>query len=333
MTLSNMTAYFHQQAKTRLTCKGEMRESFRGYVKSIDSSTPLTKVHDKVRKLNGRPTSTLSHLKDGDQIKETAKEIADTFATHFSKVSSSTSCSDQFLEHKLRQERKQLNFSSDNQEAYNRLFTMEELMHALSQCKDSSPGPDDIHYQMLKHLPEQQLQLLLALYNNIWTTGQYPPSWSEATVIPIPKPGKDSGIASSYRPIAMTSCLAKNMERMVNNRLVWLLESQDLLTPYQSGFRKGRSTTDHLVRLESYIREGFANKEHVVAVFFDLEKAYDTTWKFGILQDLHKLGFRGRLPCFVKGFLADRTFNVRLGTTQSIGVDQEMGCPKAVFCQ
>ena len=42
-------------------------------------------------------------------------------------------------------------------------------------------------------------------------------------------------------------------------------------------------------------------------VFFDLEKAYDTAWKYGILEDLHKMGFRGRLPVFVGNFLNDRT--------------------------
>jgi len=42
----------------------------------------------------------------------------------------------------------------------------------------------------------------------------------------------------------------------------------------QSGFRKQRSTTDNLVRLETFIREAFVQKQHAVAIFFDLEKAY-----------------------------------------------------------
>jgi len=67
------------------------------------------------------------------------------------------------------------------------------------------------------------------------------------------------------------------MERMLNTRLVWYLEKLKLITPVQSGFRKQRSTTDQLVRLETFVREAFVNKQHTVAihVFFDLEKAYD----------------------------------------------------------
>ena len=181
---------------------------------------------------------------------------------------------------------------------------------------------------MLKNLPNEQLELLLHVFNNIWIGEQYPSSWSEATVNPILKSGKDDSNPSSYRPIAMTNCLAKTMERMVNNRLTWYLESNNLLNPYQSGFRQGQSTTDHLVRLESYMKEGFAQKEHVVGVFFDLEKAYDTTWKHGILRNIHEMGLRGRLPTFINKFLANRTFSERLGTALSERVDQEMGVPQ-----
>ena len=72
---------------------------------------------------------------------------------------------------------------------------------------------------------------------------------------------------------------------MINDRLVWFLESSQLITKYQAGIRKNNRTNDHLIRLESFIRDAFIKKEHVVAVFVDLEKAYDTTWKHGIMKD------------------------------------------------
>ena len=96
---------------------------------------------------------------------------------------------------------------------------------------------------------------------------------------------------------------------MINNRLVWFLERNKLITPLQCGFRKQRSTTDHLVRLESFIREAFIQRQHTVAVFFDLEKAYDCTWKYGIMKDLHQASLRGRLPCFIEDFFKNRQFS------------------------
>jgi len=137
--------------------------------------------------------------------------------------------------------------------------------------------------------------------------------------------GKDTSDPTNCRPIALTSCVCKVMERMVNNRLVWYLERNKIITPTQSGFCKGRSTTDQLVRLEPFVREAFIQKQHATAIFFDLEKAYDTTWKFGILKDLHDTGQRGRLPLFIAGLLFDRKFQVRVGGSYSKLCEQEMG--------
>ena len=83
-----------------------------------------------------------------------------------------------------------------------------------------------------------------------------------------------------------------------------------------------------MIRLDSFICDAFVKKEHVVAVFFYLEKAYDTTWKYGIMKDLHKLGLKGRLPLFIQNFLSDRTFNVRIANTLSDIFKQEQGVPQ-----
>ena len=105
------------------------------------------------------------------------------------------------------------------------------------------------------------------------------------------------------------------------------LESNGLITNFQCGFRSKRSTVDHLVRLETFVREAFIKKEHLTAVFFDLEKAYDTTWKYGIMRDLSDFGLKGRLPHFIDNFLSNRNFKVRVGTTLSDLQGQE-GVPK-----
>ena len=140
----------------------------------------------------------------------------------------------------------------------------------------------------------------------MWETGRFPEGWELTTIIQIPKPGKDHTEPTNYRPIALTSCLCKTLERMISARLVWYLETNNLIPPVQSGFRSERSTNDNLVRLKTFIRDAFIKKENVVAMFFELEKAYDTTWKYGILCDLHELGVKGRLANFFESFLTER---------------------------
>jgi potassium voltage-gated channel Eag-related subfamily H protein 8 len=88
------------------------------------------------------------------------------------------------------------------------------------------------------------------------------------------KPGKDHSDPSNYRPIALTSCICKTMERMINDRLVWFLESHNLLADILCGFRSQRSTLDHLVKLESFIRDAFINNEQAVSIFFSIWKRH-----------------------------------------------------------
>ena len=69
------------------------------------------------------------------------------------------------------------------------------------------------------------------------------------------------------------------MEKMVNARLVWYLERKGVISSAQCGFRRMRSCTDVLIRLEDSICKAFSSKQHHVTIFFDLEKAYDTAWR------------------------------------------------------
>jgi len=226
-----------------------------------------------VRKISGKGCQApLKHLNSNHTLITDVKDISNTLGTTFAHNSSTNHYTPEFQQYKAIQEKIPINFKSRNTEPYNCLFTMRELTDALKSAHDSSPGPDNVHYQFLKHLPDTSRKLVLNIINHIWTNDAFPQSWHQATVIAIPKPDKDHTDPNSYRPIALTSCVCKTMERMVNNRLVYYLEANGLISNIQSGFRKRRSTTDQLVRLETWIREGLVNKEHEVAVFFTSKK-------------------------------------------------------------
>ena len=72
---------------------------------------------------------------------------------------------------------------------------------------------------------------------------------------------------------------------------MWVLESKDPLALEQCSFMKTHRTADHLVCFNSYICNAFAKKEHVIAIFFDLEKTYNTTWKHGMISALYDFEF------------------------------------------
>ena len=77
---------------------------------------------------------------------------------------------------------------------------------------------------MLKQLPDNAEEFLLKIINKIWETGILPRSWKISLIVPVLKPKKDPSDPTSYRPIALTSCVCKLMEKMINTRLVWYLE-------------------------------------------------------------------------------------------------------------
>lgn len=105
------------------------------------------------------------------------------------------------------------------------------------------------------------------------------------------------------------------MERMITaERLTYYLESKGLIASYQGGFRRGRGTMDPVLRLEGDVRNALASKESVLAVFFDIEKAYDTMWKEGLLIQLHLVGVEGRVFNWIKDFLFGRAIQVRIGS-------------------
>ena len=90
-------------------------------------------------------------------------------------------------------------------------------------------------------------------------------------------------------------------------------------------FAKKRSTLNPLLRLSNQIQQGFALKRQTIGVFFDLEKAYDTTWRKGILRELCRIGIKGSMLNFLWKFLSDRYIKVKVGDKISSAFKQEEG--------
>ncbi|GFW67634.1 putative RNA-directed DNA polymerase from transposon X-element [Trichonephila clavipes] len=85
---------------------------------------------------------------------------------------------------KDRLERTPITFRCRKPLPYNCDFDMFELKMALSSAHNTSPGPDGISYELLRHLNENSLVSLLYLFNRIWREQVYPTAWQEAIVIP-----------------------------------------------------------------------------------------------------------------------------------------------------
>ena len=82
-------------------------------------------------------------------------------AQEISKNSSSNSYRAKLKKLQVKAEKEHLDFDTDNSENYNVPFTIRKLCDALKKSHDRATGPDEIHDQLLKHLPRDSFMVLL----------------------------------------------------------------------------------------------------------------------------------------------------------------------------
>ena len=314
------------RAEFRNKLKKKKTQSWNEYISSINSETPLNKIWKKVHKINGKyKACNMPVLKHNGNLISDPLDVGNLMGDTLSTISKGSQ-DPNFLKNK--RQLKPLRFSGGESEDYNLPITTEEYNYALSLCKLTAPGEDEICYQMLRNVDCSTNLFILSLFNRIYNQHEFPSLWRRSIVIPFAKPGKDPKSPFNYRPISLTSCLCKLMEKIINKRLMWQLEASKIISPNQNGYRQNRGTMDALIQLDTAIKHSFINKEHMLVVYFDLEKAYDTTWRQGIMENLHSFGFRGHMPIFIQNFLMERTFNVKIGSTFSNNFSQHEGVPQ-----
>ena len=330
-TNDNLIDYRRHKAKMRFVIKQAKKRSKEKIISLINCNTSITQVWRKAKFLkNSRKNY---HTKIGllvaNTIVQDPQKISNVFVESFAQISDSSTFSADFLINKKNLEKKELNFQSSIYSSFNNLFSMEELNQALSQIKKTTAaGKDNIIYPFIIHLNNKNKLKLLDYFNFIWKYGLFPSDWRLSLLIPIYKSGKIITDPTSYRPIALTSCLCKIMERMVLKRLMSFLNGHNIIKDFQSGFRKKYSTMDSLIRLEGDIRETFIHGEYLNALFLDIEKAYDRTWTYGVLIKLHNMGLRGTLPIFLQNFMLHRRIQVLVEDKYSEVFEIDNGIPQ-----
>ena len=136
-------------------------------------------------------------------------------------------------------------------------FTTDQVIKGISNCSNTKAfGPDKLSIFHLKNLGPRAIEYLTAIINDSVTSCRIPAIWKSSIVIPIPKPGKDSSLGTSYRPISLLCPAAKVMEALILTTVnTHLLPASD-----QHGFRTRHSTTSALLQLTSNVATGFNPK-------------------------------------------------------------------------
>ena len=168
-------------------------------------------------------------------------------------------------------------------------FTTDIVRRAIKCCRNSKAfGPDKLSIFHLKHLGPRAIEYITALFNLSVRTCQIPAIWKYSLIIPIPKPGKETSVETSYRPISHLCPAAKVLESLILPTINKYLQP----APDQHGFRPDHSTTSALLQMTTDIAMGFNQRkppDRRICVAVDFSAAFDTVCHNGLLLKINRL--------------------------------------------
>ncbi|CAI6365650.1 unnamed protein product [Macrosiphum euphorbiae] len=199
-----------------------------------------------------------------------------------------------------------------------------------------APGPDGISNCALKNCGRKTITHLCRIFNWCKRLNYFPLPWKHATVITIPKPGKDLSNPVSHRQISLLNTMSKVLEKLLLIRLK--IHTSSKIRPDQHGFRTLHSTSTQLLRVIDDISLNLNLRKKTAAILLDVEKAFDKVWHDGLIRKLIDLAVPNDLIAIISSFLADRSFHIKIegknSTTRKTlaGVPQGSCLAPHLFC-
>ena len=211
----------------------------------------------------------------------------------------------------------------DEQQELNAPVSIDEILKSIKKTDPNKVSFDNykMHPKMLHSLGDRAIRLIQRLFNLTLAKGRW--VWYQAEVIFLKKDGKDNYAApGSYRPISITAYIGKLLEKIIAKRIIQFLRKKGHHDPQQEGFTEGRNTVRYLNRLHLQIKSDLLDKKTVIGLFVDMEKAFDSIWKKGLIIKLDKLKIKGKVLNLIDNFLTTRM--VKLNVKNHKG--EERGC-------
>jgi Reverse transcriptase (RNA-dependent DNA polymerase) len=175
-------------------------------------------------------------------------------------------------------------------------ISKEEVEHAIKRLQSGkATGPDSVPPELILNGGPTMIAALHTLFTAIWDATTVPDEWLMAHIIPVYKRSGARDDTLNYRPIALTSIVAKLYESVICSRLTAYIEQNKLIGDEQGGFRAKRGCMDHIFTLQEIIAKRREQKKRTYLCFLDLSKAYDLTWRNGIWHRLLSIGVHGKI--------------------------------------
>ena len=191
----------------------------------------------------------------------------------------------------------------------------------------SAVGDDQICYKMIHYILDELAPILTHIMNCSLTSSSFPSIWKKAHIIPLPKSPFPSSV-SQYRPISILPILSKVLEHIVHKQFTIFLTSNNLLNPFQSGFRPGHSTVSALLKVTDDIRFAMDSKQLTALVLLDFSSAFNSVDFDVLLGTLRSLNVSPPVLAWFDSYLRGRSQSVRYEDSSSDWCDITAGVPQ-----
>ena len=181
--------------------------------------------------------------------------------------------------------------------------TPDEVSKIISELKNGKSSDIPIH--IVKQSSGIISPLLSVLYNECMRDGTFPNDLKTGRISPIYKKDNEE-LLENYRPVSTLAVFGKIFEKIIYSRLYSFFQSQNTLYENQYGFRKNHSTSHALNFSVNYVESCLKKKQHVLGIFIDLSKAFDTIPHQELLKKLDNYGIRGNANNLIASYLSNR---------------------------
>jgi hypothetical protein len=203
-----------------------------------------------------------------------------------------------------------------------------ELTNAINDLQSKkSTDLNNISMHLVKTVLTPIISPLLHIFTKSLEQGVVPEKFKIAKVIPVFKSG-DPLDMNNYRPISLLCSFSKILEKIVFIRLMKYLNDHNLLSKDQFGFRPRHSTFHPMLDILNRASNALNNKKHMLIIFCDLKKAFDTCDVDVLLGKLRKLGVKNLELAWFKSYLTNRSQYVSIDDHNSILLQILTGVPQ-----
>lgn len=151
---------------------------------------------------------------------------------------------------------------------------------ALGISGNKAPGSNSISGGALKLLAKTQSVRIADVFNRCIEQGIIPAAWKRARLVLLRKTNRPLEEPNSYRPLCMLDSMRKLIKKIIDTRLKTTCKANELLTPNQYCFRRGKSTIDAISHVMHGVNNGLQSKCMVGILLLDVKNAFNSApWR------------------------------------------------------